>query len=185
MMDRREFLKIGLGCATLAAATCLIPDPLLSAVRQSSVPRSLSFYNTHTGESLGITYFVDGAYISDALEEIDHVFRDHRTGEVKVIDPNLLDLLFVISKKMEISARHPFHIVSGYRSPETNALLRGKSRRVAKNSYHVKGQALDFRVPRIQLSQLRKAALSLRAGGVGYYPRSQFLHLDVGDFRYW
>ncbi|PIP35648.1 MAG: hypothetical protein COX20_10215 [Desulfobacterales bacterium CG23_combo_of_CG06-09_8_20_14_all_52_9] len=86
---------------------------------------------------------------------------------------------------MGISAQYPLHIVSGYRSPETNALLREKSRRVAKNSYHVKGQALDFRVPRVQLSQLRKAALSLRAGGVGYYPRSQFLHLDIGDFRYW
>ncbi len=184
-MDRRGFLKFSFKCATLAAASCVISHPLLAAVRRSSAPRHLSLYNPHTGESLGVTYAVGGEYFSDALESIDHLFRDYRTGDTKAIDPHLLDYLHAITKKMELTARHPLHVVSGYRSPETNALLRKKSRRVAKNSYHVKGQAVDFRVPRFQLSQLRKAALGLRTGGVGYYPRSHFLHVDVGEFRYW
>lgn len=185
MMDRREFLKFGCKWATLAATACVAPTPLLAAVKRSRAPHRLSLYNTHTGETLGITYAAEGAYIPEALEAVDHLLRDHRTGDVKPIDPQLLDLLFAISKKMGLTARHPFHVVSGYRSPETNALLRKRSRRVAKNSYHVKGQAVDFRVPHLRLSLLRRAALSLRSGGVGYYPRSHFLHVDVGEFRYW
>jgi uncharacterized protein YcbK (DUF882 family) len=184
-MDRREFLKFGCKCATLAATACWAPTPLRAGVKRSRAPHSLSLYNTHTGESLGITYAADGAYIPEALEAIDHIMRDHRTGDVKPIDPNLLDVLYAIAKKIGLTPRHPFHIVSGYRSPETNALLRKRSRQVAKNSYHMKGQAVDFRVPRLRLSHLRKAAVSLRVGGVGYYPRSHFLHVDVGEFRCW
>jgi len=185
MMDRREFLQFGVKCATLAAAAVLAPDSLLAAIRRSAVPKSLSLYNPHTGESLGITYAENGIYLPDALDEINYMLRDYRTGEVKTIDPGLVDLLYAISRRMELTPRHPLHVVSGYRSPETNAMLRKRSRRVAKNSYHVKGQAVDFRVPHRHLSQLRKAALNLRAGGVGYYPRAHFLHIDVGRFRYW
>jgi len=147
--------------------------------------KRLSFYNLHTGESLVITYAEDGRYIPDALRAIDHIFRDYRTGEVKAIDTRLLDLLHTISNTMDLTARHSLHMVSGYRCAQTNARLRKISRGVAKNSYHIKGKALDFRVPPFRLSHLQKAALSLRAGGVGYYPRSNFLHVDVGKFRYW
>lgn len=173
----------------LSAAVCLIPRPLLAALRPApkrpSSSKHLSFYNLHTGESLNITYAVGGRYIQDALQAINHIFRDFRTDEVKAIDPTLLDLLHSISKTMELKEKHSLHIVSGYRSPQTNAMLRKRSRGVAKNSYHIKGQAVDFHVPSFSLSQLRKAALYLQTGGVGYYPQHNFLHIDVGEFRCW
>lgn len=184
-MDRRKFLKFGYKFATVAAATCLAPSSILAASRRSSASKDLSFDNLHTGESLRVTYSVDGKYIPGALQEINHILRDFRTGEVKTIDPSLLDLLHAISKTVGLTARHSFHIISGYRSPETNARLRKVNDGIAKNSYHVKGQAIDFRAPPFRLSVLRKTALSLRRGGVGYYPRSNFLHVDLGEFRYW
>jgi uncharacterized protein YcbK (DUF882 family) len=184
-LHRREFLKFGYRFATLAAATCVAPRPVLAATRRSSPPKDLSFYNLHTGESLRVTYAANGRYIPDALQEVDYILRDFRTGEVKAIDPDLLDLLHSISKTMGLTAQHSLHVVSGYRSPQTNAMLREISHGIAKNSYHIKGQALDFRVPPFPLAYLRKAALSLRAGGVGFYPRSNFVHVDVGKFRYW
>lgn len=184
-LDRRRFLKFGCKCAMLSTAAYLVTRPLLATSRQLSSPKRLSFYNLHTEESLNITYAENNRYIPDALQVIDHILRDFRTGEAKKIDPRLLDLLHAISKKLGLTKRQPLQIVSGYRSPQTNAMLGAKSGGVAKESYHVKGQALDFRVAAFELSQLRKAALSLRAGGVGYYPRSNFLHIDVGEFRYW
>jgi uncharacterized protein YcbK (DUF882 family) len=183
-LERRVFLKFGYKFATLAAATCLAPPSILAASRRSA-SKHLAFDNLHTGESLHVTYAADGKYIPDALQAINHILRDFRTGEVKTIDPSLLDLLHAISKKIGLTARHSFHIISGYRSRETNAMLRKASDGIAKNSYHIKGQAIDFRAPPFRLSHLRKAALSLRSGGIGYYPRSNFLHVDVGEFRYW
>lgn len=184
-LDRRRFLKFGCKCAMLSTAVCLIPRPLPATSRLSAPPKRLSFYNLHTEESLDITYAENNRYIPNALQAIDRILRDFRTDEVKTIDPKLLDLLHAISKKLGLTKRQPIQIVSGYRSPQTNAMLGAKSGGVVKKSYHVKGQALDFRVAAFELSQLRKAALSLRAGGVGYYPRSNFLHIDVGEFRHW
>ena len=184
-MDRRAFLKLGYRVATLAAATCVVPSSILAATRRSSASKDLSFYNLHTGESLSVTYAANGKYIPDALQAIDHILRDFRTGEVKAIDPSLLDLLYTLSKRVGFTTRHSLHIISGYRSLQTNAMLRESSRGIAKNSYHIEGQALDFRAPPFCLSHLRKAALDLRGGGVGYYPRSNFLHVDVGEFRDW
>jgi uncharacterized protein YcbK (DUF882 family) len=184
-LNRRKFLKLGYNCATTAATGCLFPRLLLAKPSRSLASKRLSFYSLHTGESLKITYAVDGKYIPDALHAIDHILRDHRTGEIKAIDNRLLDLLHTISHKIELKARHSFHIISGYRSVQTNAMLQKKGRGVVKNSYHIKGQAVDFRVPPFRLAHLQKVALRLQAGGVGYYPRSNFLHVDVGKFRYW
>jgi uncharacterized protein YcbK (DUF882 family) len=179
--SRRLFLK----CALLAAVPFVSP-PALSLARLHdpiSSERSLSFYNPHTGESLKTLYWSDGAYLSDALAEINHIFRDHRTDEIKPIDERLLDLLYTIHRKFR--TRQPYHIISGYRCPSTNALLRAKNRMVAKNSLHMYGKAADVRLPQSDLSALRRVAISLMGGGVGYYPKSQFVHIDVGKVRYW
>lgn len=159
--------------------------PLPATSKQVSPPKRLFFYNLHTEESLDIIYAKNNQYIPDATQAINHILRDFRTGEVEAIDLNLLDFLHAISQKLRLTSHKPIQIISGYRSPQTNAMLAAKSGHVAKESYHVKGKALDFRVPSLELSQLRKVALSFRAGGVGYYPRPNFLHIDVGDFRFW
>jgi uncharacterized protein YcbK (DUF882 family) len=179
--SRRLFLK----CALLAAAPFVAPPGLSLAQLHDPVSseRSLSFYNPHTGESLKTLYWSEGAYLSDALAEINHIFRDHRTDEIKPINTRLLDLLYTIHGKLR--TRQPFHIISGYRCPSTNALLRAKSEMVAKNSLHMYGKAADIRLPQSDLSALRRVAVSLRGGGVGYYPKSQFVHVDVGKVRYW
>jgi len=145
--------------------------------------KSLSFYNTHTGESVRAVYCVDGKPCQEALRKVDYIMRDHRTGDIKTIDYRLLDLLHSISTRTE--TQKPFHIISGYRSPKTNALLHARSRGVARSSLHTKGKAVDIRLPEFQLSQLRKTAMNFKQGGVGYYPRSDFIHVDIGRVRYW
>ncbi len=179
--SRRSFLKLGV--AALAGAT--LPIPALARVLDSIGPeRSLSFYNTHTGEELRrVVYWADGAYIPDTLNDINFILRDHRRDEVKPIDPGLLDLLSSLHRKLQV--RSPIHIVCGYRSPATNQELRSHSRGVAKKSLHMSGKAIDLRIPGISLAQVRKAAVSLKAGGVGYYPKSDFVHLDTGLVRTW
>jgi len=144
---------------------------------------TLALYNTHTHESLITTFWRDGRYIPRALASIDHILRDHRTDQVRKIDPRLLDLLAMLTARL--GARDPIQIVSGYRSPATNEALRRRGRGVAKNSLHTSGKAVDIKLPDITLATLRREALELRAGGVGYYPRSGFVHLDVGDIRSW
>jgi uncharacterized protein YcbK (DUF882 family) len=140
-------------------------------------------YNTYTGEKLQADYWSNGQYLTDTLSEINHIFRDHLTETIEAIDTNLLDLLFVLKEKLGIN--EPFHIVSGYRSPQTNAKLRKIKRGVAKNSLHMYGKAVDIRVPSYSTKALKLTAMDLRAGGVGYYPRSGFVHLDVGEVRHW
>ena len=145
--------------------------------------RTIAFHNLHTGEHLETTYWAEGNYITPALKHIDHVLRDFRTGDVARIDPRLLDLLHVLRSKMESS--EPFHVISGYRSPKTNDTLAQQSNGVAKKSLHMKGMAADVRLPGRALSGLKDAAASLKLGGVGYYPSSDFIHVDVGRVRYW
>jgi uncharacterized protein YcbK (DUF882 family) len=145
--------------------------------------RTLALHNTHTGEFLLSTFWRNGQYDRQALADIDHILRDHRTDQIKAIDPGLLDLLATLVT--DLGAREPIQIVSGYRSPVTNANLRQRGRGVAKNSLHTVGKAADIKIPGISLSRLRRAALDLRAGGVGYYPRSGFVHVDVGAVRSW
>lgn len=146
-------------------------------------PRTLGFLSTHTGERLRATYWADGRYESEALSEINHVLRDHRTGDVKEMDVALLDLLNELQGHLRVG--EPFHVISGYRSPATNALLAAESNGVARNSLHLAGRAIDIRLPGIPLAQLRKAALGLHQGGVGYYPSLDFVHVDTGRIRFW
>lgn len=179
-IDRRAFLKMG----ALAAVAGLSPVPSFGAMGRISPPvRKLSFYNTHTEETLDAAYCVRGLYCPDALQDINRILRDHRTGEVAPIDPGLLDLLHALSRR--VGTRSPFHIISGYRSPVTNANLRDRSRNVARYSLHMAGKAVDIRLPDCDLGSLRRAALDLKRGGVGFYPGSNFVHVDVGRVRFW
>ncbi|MGA7104096.1 MAG: DUF882 domain-containing protein [Candidatus Deferrimicrobiaceae bacterium] len=179
-IDRREFLKLG----ALAAVAGFSPVPAFGAINRFSSPvRTLSLYNTHTEEALDADYCVRGRYCPEALQEINHILRDHRTGEVTSIDPGVLDFLHAISRKL--GSNGPFHIISGYRSPATNAILHARSRNVATNSLHVQGKAVDVRLPGVHLRSLRQAALDLSRGGVGYYPKADFVHVDVGRVRFW
>lgn len=180
-LSRRTLLKAGLiGMAGLA-----LPIPCFAQLTGSTDrERSLSLYNTHTSESLkSVVYWADGDYLPEALTDINFLLRDHRTDLVKPIDPKLFDLLYTLSAKLE--NQKPYQIISGYRSPESNRQLRQKSSGVAKKSFHLAGQAADIRLPGRNLSQLRRAALNLRAGGVGYYPKSGFIHVDTGPRRSW
>ncbi len=168
----------------MATAAALLPSPLLALGEQANAPdRRLELLNKHTGETLRTVYWADGRYVPEALESINHLLRDHRTGEVHVMDPKLLDLMHSLASKVESTPR--FQIVSGFRSPQTNENLRRSSNKVAKKSYHLKGKAVDLRMTGVELSQLRRAALSLKQGGVGWYPRSGFIHLDTGPIRSW
>lgn len=145
--------------------------------------RSISFYNLHTAERLSTTYWADGQYIPESLAEINRTLRDHRNGDVYEIAPRLLDTLCELHLRLETN--EPFELISGYRSPATNAMLRSQGHGVADNSLHTKGMAADVRVPGRSLSLLRRTATSLKAGGVGYYPASQFVHIDIGRIRTW
>jgi len=181
ILHRRTFLKAGL---TLSASLALPLPSLASLAKKGERERSLSLHNTHTGESLqSVIYWADGDYLPEALTDINHLLRDHRTNTVKPIDPKLFDLLFALGKK--IDSQRPYQIISGYRSPETNRRLRQASSGVAKKSFHLAGRAADIRLPGCKLSHLRRAALNLRGGGVGYYPRSNFIHVDTGPLRNW
>lgn len=174
---RRQVLRLGVAGLASALAT-----PALARIAGSG-DRRLAFYNLHTGEQVRTTYWANGEWNPDALQEIDMVLRDFRTGDVTTIDRSLLNLLYRLSHTMD--TRQPFHVISGYRSPKTNAMLAAQSSGVAKHSLHTKGMAIDIRIPGIDLADLRKAALSLKAGGVGYYPKSDFVHVDTGRVRFW
>lgn len=145
--------------------------------------RSLAFQNPHTGDKLSLTYFEKGRYLSDALNEISFVLRDYRTGDVHPIDPELLDQLHNLKQMLGLS--QPFHVISGYRSPMTNAKLHAEHSGVANNSFHMYGRAVDIRIERFDLRRIHNAALAMHLGGVGYYPDSNFIHLDTGTFRTW
>ena len=181
-IDRRRFLK--LGTLTMGACLCFSVIPDLAEARRQPC-KALSLYNPNTDESLMAPFCVNGRYEPDVLAEINYFFRDFHINQIKKIDIRLLDYLYAISKSLRLTPRQPFHIISGYRSPQTNALLRRKSKKVAKNSYHIKGMAVDIRLARMSTRTLRKAAMRLHLGGVGYYPRSRFIHIDVGPIRHW
>ena len=179
LLNRRKFLKASSGLVAAAAVS-----PVWA--RQSNITeyeRSLSFLNLHTGEKLHTTYWAEGEYLQDELLNINRLLRDHRNGSQIHIDHALLDLLHDI--RSVTGTVQPLHVISAYRSPETNAKLRKNSNGVAKKSLHMQGKAIDIRLPDISLDKLHNRALSLRAGGVGYYRRSDFIHLDVGRVRNW
>lgn len=178
---RRRFLGMAAGAA-LAAVTWPAGLPAEAAMRLLR-PRSLSFRNLHTGEALDTVYWADGRYLPEALRRVDWLLRDHRTDETRPIDPRLLDLL--VELRGRLHTRAPFEVLSGYRSPETNAILASLTDGVAQNSLHMEGRAIDLRVPGRRLKYVRAAALALQGGGVGYYPRSDFVHIDTGRIRRW
>lgn len=176
---RRRFLKTGVGACALLA----LPLTITQAYAKRFAERKLDFLNLHTGERVQSVYWAEGQYIPDALQAIGNVLRDHRTGDIHAIDTNLLNMLHLMRSQLESS--HEFQVISGYRSPATNGMLSAKSNGVAKRSLHMQGKAIDLRLPGHVLSDLRAAALSLNTGGVGFYPKSDFLHLDTGHARSW
>jgi len=144
----------------------------------------LSLYNTHTGEFIKkAVFWSEGHFVPETIDRINHLLRDHRTGDMYEMDPHLYVLLYRISRKIEVNK--PIHIISGYRSPKTNAALAKASNGVAKNSLHMRGMAMDIRVPGRELKVVRQVALNLAEGGVGYYPDSEFVHIDTGRPRCW
>jgi uncharacterized protein YcbK (DUF882 family) len=183
-LNRRRFL--GLGAASAAAAVLPARLHAASLPKAANPERILSFFNTHTGERLKTAYCCGGIYRPEALKEINHILRDFRANEIKPIDPKLLDLLHELGGTLE--SDESFHVISGYRSAATNAMLRergGSHTGVASHSLHMDGKAIDIRLPGVKLDHLRAAARSLKLGGVGYYPSSNFVHVDTGRVRFW
>ena len=175
--SRRHFLKMGIGAGTLLAL------PQVHANTLKMQDKKLAFLNLHTGERLHATYWAEGQYLPKALTAIKNVLRDHRTDETYEMDLNLLNMLQLLHARMD--AQEEFHVISAYRSPKTNAMLNARSSGVATRSLHMQGKAIDIRLPGRALTNLRKVALSLELGGVGYYPESDFLHIDTGRVRHW
>jgi uncharacterized protein YcbK (DUF882 family) len=166
------------GCASLAALLILLQN-----ATANGDTRSLTLRHTHTNEKLTITYKVNGRYDDEALKKLNHVLRDWREDQATSMDPHLLDLIWDVYRDVE--ATEPIAIVCGYRSPGTNAMLRRRSSGVAKFSQHMLGKAMDFYIPGVPLEKLREAGLRASRGGVGFYPSSNFVHLDTGSVRHW
>lgn len=173
-MHRRHALKSGVGLLGLA---------LGGRAFAAAEARSVAFHNLHTDESLSATYWEAGRYVPDALAALNHLLRDHRSGEVHPIDPGLFDLVAALRGRLQSAA--VVQVISGYRSPTTNAALHARSEGVASHSLHMEGRATDLRIAGVDLPRLRDAAWSLQGGGVGFYPQSQFVHVDVGRVRHW
>ncbi|WP_293675809.1 DUF882 domain-containing protein [uncultured Phenylobacterium sp.] len=178
LVRRRDLLRMGAGLGLTAVTT-----PAWGKTLDVWGPRRAILDNLHTGEKFNAVYYANGSYLPDALAEATRVMRDWRTGDEHFIDPALFDALSAIRSRVETNA--PFQIISGYRSPRTNAMLRGKSHGVAETSQHILGKAIDVRLPGVQLVHLKDAALNVGAGGVGYYPTSNFVHVDTGRVRQW
>lgn len=178
MNKRRSFLK-----TSVVLASALSVPALARAAVAAPGERTLRLYNTHTGESIKSVFWAEGQFVPDALIDINKLLRDHRSNTIATMDPKLLMLLDQVSARF--GGTEVLHIISGYRSPETNAKLAKASGGVAKHSMHLEGKAIDIRMPGRDLAQVHKAALGLRAGGVGYYPSSQFVHMDTGRLRNW
>lgn len=178
-LKRRKLIR---GMAMVVPGSLLIANPTMSLATVSE-KRSLLFHHLHTNEKLSIDYFSNNHYLSESLAEINYFLRDFRTGEEHSIDPKLLDILYQVQQKT--GSRGKFEVISGFRSPATNEKLRNKSNGVAKRSLHMLGKAIDIRLTDVNISAVRNAATSLKSGGVGFYGRSNFVHLDTGRFRTW
>ncbi|MDY0884171.1 DUF882 domain-containing protein [Dongia soli] len=183
IINRRRLLGAGLA----ASAAGLLPNLVIPGSAYAALPnsgnRTLGFYNTHTDEQLKATYWSNGRYDKGALKDINYILRDHRNNEIMRMDVKLLDLLTDLHRRS--GSTKAFQIVCGYRSPQTNAMLVKMSSGVAKNSLHMQGKAIDIRLADVSVRELRDTALGMRQGGVGYYPRSAFVHVDTGEVRHW
>jgi uncharacterized protein YcbK (DUF882 family) len=175
-INRRRFLQ---GCVSISGF--MLSSPLLAFAIGKA--RTLAFRHTHTGERETVTYWCDGDYRVDALQLLDRLLRDHRTGESTRMDRALLDMLYQLQQAVGVCGE--FEIISAYRSPKTNQMLRQKSSGVAKRSLHMQGRAIDIRLRGCDLKHLRDQAVAMKAGGVGYYAASGFIHIDTGSCRYW
>lgn len=178
-ISRRYFL----GASAAASIAALKPPTSHALSYPSMAARELRFYNTHTHEMLSAVYWRDGTYLPEGLAQISYHLRDFRTGGVKPIDPGLLNILHTLTSHAEYG--RPIHVISGYRTPATNAMLAARSEKVASNSFHMRGQAIDIRLPGLMTTGVRDVALRIAMGGVGYYPESDFVHLDTGPIRAW
>ncbi|MDE4175018.1 DUF882 domain-containing protein [Phaeobacter sp. PT47_59] len=169
------------------AATAVTAAPTFSNaagfLRGGGDIRRIRMYSGRTGERIDMVYWIEGKYIKDAVREVNHFMRDWRTDDVKEIDLRTIDIMAAAHNLLDVS--EPYMLLSGYRSPKTNAMLRSRSRGVAKNSLHMRGQAADLRLASRSVSQMAKAAMACRAGGVGKYYRSNFVHMDCGVVRDW
>ena len=145
--------------------------------------RRLRLYSNRLGEKADLVYWIDGVYVPEALQEISSLLRDWRTNEARPYDRRVIDVLSAAHRKMDCA--EPYEVVSGYRSPQTNAMLRSRNRGVARNSYHVKAMAVDVKLETRSVRQMASAAEGLRAGGVGRYSRTGFVHMDCGPVRSW
>jgi uncharacterized protein YcbK (DUF882 family) len=179
-MNRRQCLQ---ALSTLTVGALLLPRMATASSLLLLPERSLSFNHLHTGEKLRITYWAEGNYLPDSLNDINHLLRDFRNNKISPIDTALLDQLAQIQTRLNKPCE--FQIISAYRSPETNSMLNAHSNGVAKRSMHLEGRAIDIRVPNVPLSVLHQQALAMSAGGVGYYPKSDFVHVDTGKVRTW
>ena len=176
MLSSRRYV-LGFG---LAVAGGLLSPAARAALE---APRSLAFLHTHTGETLKATYWENGSFLPDGLAAIDHILRDFMSNSVVPIDRRLLNLLADLHRGLD--SREPFQIISAYRTPATNSMLRSERAGVSKHSYHIKAMAIDIRLADVRLTDLRRAAKDLARGGVGIYPASDFVHVDTGPVRYW
>jgi uncharacterized protein YcbK (DUF882 family) len=170
-----------------AFAKVLLKDPKVliksPKIINKKGSRELSFLNLHTGERLKAEYLQNGAYVPSALHAVSVLMRDHYNNKVHPIDPHLLDVAYAVHHRVGSDAQ--FHVVCGYRSPETNAMMHEESAGVALHSMHIEGKAVDLRLPGTRLAALRKSALALKMGGVGFYPHDDFVHIDTGAVRHW
>jgi uncharacterized protein YcbK (DUF882 family) len=178
-VSRRSFLLtstqiiLGLGVISVPTISCA----------KALEKRSLSFFHTRTQQELTINYGSGKAYDRNALAQINKFLRDYQTGQIHSIDPKLLDILWAVQQEM--GRNGVYEVISGYRSPRTNRELRGETSGVARQSLHMKGKAIDIRFSGANIGQIHQCAMAMQSGGVGYYPKAGFVHLDSGDYRTW
>ena len=186
--SRRQFLSQGVGLGIGLAMGSAMSNAVAGAFSQDDIDagpadRSLRLFNAHTSEKLELVYYSRGSYIDESVQKINHLMRDHRVDEEIAMDLALIDQLAEIQKRVPDSEY--LQVLSGYRTPATNAALRKRSSNVAKYSLHMEGRAADINVPGFQTRKLHSIATGLKAGGVGYYGRSGFVHIDTGKIRHW
>lgn len=176
-VSRRTFIALAFAALAIMASIAS-PDRVRAADA-----RQLSFYHTHTRLSLDVVYYANGEYVDSALDDINRFLKDFRTGEMAEMNPQLLDLLHDV--RNELGSEEAYEVISAYRSPKTNEMLRATTTGVAKRSQHLEGNAIDVRLRGVRTTNLRDAALRMERGGVGFYPRSDFVHIDMGPVRQW
>ncbi len=175
--ERRRFLR-----NSLFLAGGLVSAPAIATTRRTG-ERRIELHNLHTNEREKILFWSGGEYQEGGLSDLNHLLRDHRTGDIYNMDTGLIDLVYDLDR--QLGSNNRIEIISGYRSPKTNNALRSKSDGVAKRSFHMQGKAMDLRVPGIALKELKQTALKMKRGGVGFYPKSGFVHIDTGRVRSW